>query len=78
MIGSYTLESLEGSWTLFDQMEPLAILYYASISVVRLLQSSLTKLNGLHIHLNVQLMTFLGNTQAHTKYVLFIKCIMLI
>lgn len=78
LIGSYALESSEGSWTLFGQMEPLAILYYASMSVVRLLQSSLTKLNGLHIHLNVQLMTFLGNTQVHTKYVLLIKFIMLI
>lgn len=51
LIGSYTQEPSEGSWTLFGQMEPLAILYYISISILRWLKFSLTKLNVLNIHL---------------------------
>lgn len=77
LIGSYTQIPSEGSWTLFGQMEPLAILYYIFVSILRLLQFSLTKLNVLNIHLNVQLRC-LRTTQVHTNYVLYIKFIMLI
>lgn len=76
LIGSYIQKPPEGSWTLSGQMEPLAILYYISISILRLLQSCLTKLNVLNIQLNVQLS--LLTTQAHINYVLYVKCIMFI
>lgn len=76
LLGPDTLESSGGSWTFLGQMEPMAILCYASVSVLRLLRSPLTKLNVLNVHLNVQLLTCLRTTQAHT--ILFIKFIMLI
>lgn len=77
LIGNYTQMPSESSWALFGQMEPLAILYYISISILRRLQFSITKLNVLNIHLNVQLRC-LRTTQVHTNYVLYIKFIMLI
>lgn len=77
LLGCDTLESSGGSWTFLTQMQPLAILCYASVSVLRSLRSPLTKLNVLNVHLNVQLLTCLRATQAHTMYVLFIKFIML-
>lgn len=78
LLGSDTLKSSGGSWTFLCQLEPLAILCYASVSVLRLLRSPLTKLNVLNVHLNVLLLTCLRTTQAHTMYILFIRCIMLI
>lgn len=74
LLGSNTLEASGGSWTFLAQMQPLAFLCFASVSVLRLLPSPLTKLN---VHLNVQLLTCLRTRQAHTT-VLFIKFITLI
>lgn len=81
LLGSDTLESLGGSWTFLDQMEPLAILCYASASIFRSLRSSLTKLNVFNVNINVQLLiapSYLGTTEAHTMFILFMKFIVLI
>lgn len=75
LLGYDTPGSSGGSWTLLGQMEPLAIAFYASASILTLIKS---KLNILNVHLNVQLITCLRLTRAHTKYVLFIKLIILI
>lgn len=78
LLGSDTLGCSRGSWTFWGQMEPLAILCYASVSVLRSLRSPLTKLNVLNVHFNVQLLTCLQTTQARTMYLLFFKFIILI
>lgn len=75
LLGCDTPGSSGGSWTLLGQMEPLAIAYYASASILTLLKS---KLNIFNVRLNVQLITCLQITRAHTKYVLFIKFIILL
>lgn len=76
LLGSNRLESSGGSWNFLEEMQTLAILCY--VSVLRLLQSPLLKLNVLNVHINLQLLTCLRTTQAHTMYFLFIKFIMLI
>lgn len=78
LLGSNTLEASGGSWTFLGQLQPLAFFCHASVSVLRSLQSPLTKLNVLNVHFNVQLLTCLRTRQAHTMYVLFIKFITLI
>lgn len=68
-----TVESTLRSWPVLGQIQLLANLYCAFVSLPRLLQFILTKLIFFNGPLNVQLITFLQNSRVPAKYVLVIK-----
>lgn len=61
------------SYAVLGQIELLATLYCAFVSLPSLLQSILTKLNFFSVLLNVQVVTCLQNSRVPTKYVLVIR-----